>query len=123
MFSTRPNLYTLMLAALAIPIGLFALFAAISNHAGSSVAVLLAAFVALLLLAAALPTAYVLLAHALRRLRRPHPDYEFGIEPPTCPHCGYDLRASPDHCPECGRPVPPLDRTIIQYLIRLRRKG
>jgi hypothetical protein len=65
----------------------------------------------------------LLLTQFVRRLRRTHPDFEFGIEPPTCPHCRYDLRASPDHCPECGRPVPPLDRTIIQYLIRLRRKS
>lgn len=123
MSSTRPNLYTLMLAALSVPIGLYALLAFLSATLHSNLLAALASVVGLFALAIGLPTFGYLLLHLIRRLRQKHADLEFGIEPPTCPHCHYDLRASPDHCPECGHPVPPLDRTIIQYLIRLRRKS
>jgi hypothetical protein len=47
---------------------------------------------------------------------------EYGVTPPVCGGCGYDLRASPYQCPECGRPVDRMDRTIILYLMTLRRR-
>jgi prepilin signal peptidase PulO-like enzyme (type II secretory pathway) len=121
----RINLVVLLLLALSIPIALYVLLSALARAVGSGNAAspILLIIGGLLALIVSFPVAYVSLLWLIRRLRRRSAEFEFGVEPPTCPHCHYDLRASPDHCPECGHPVPPLDRIIIQYLIRLRRKG
>jgi hypothetical protein len=122
MSSTRPNLFILFLRSLTAPIALFAIWSAIDRANGSHRWVLLATIAGLFILPI-LGAFIVRAARALlRRYFRHIPETEFGITPPICPHCRYDLRASPDHCPECGHSVDPIDRTIIQYLTRLRRK-